>query len=187
MARDDTGDRTAIQQAVQRCLADENTRNVAALSQACGIPRSTLYRRYRDIVDDFRQRCTQSDTNHPGAATELRSQIGSLRERDRQRLARITQLETENHQLRNAARLLHAENVEVRAAQTEARSARIVRLDQPTIRGDIGAFNWEQLRAEHLALINEHAQTKADLARARQTITKLAGPPARDEDRIQGP
>lgn len=174
MARDDTHDRNQIQQAAQRCLADENTRNVAALSQACGIPRATLYRRYRDLVEDFRQQCAQSDTDQPGAVTGLRSQIGSLRERDGQRLARITQLETENHQLRNAARLLHAENLEVRAAQTEARSARIVRLDQPTLRGDIGAFNWEQLRAEHLALINEHAETKAQLARARQTITKLA-------------
>jgi AcrR family transcriptional regulator len=175
MARDDQHDRTEIQQAAQRCLTDENTRNVSALAEACGIARSTLYRLYGDLVDDFRQQCAQSHTAQPGAVGRLRSDLKSLRERDRQRLERIAELETENHRLRNAARLLHAENVEVRAAQAEARSARIVRLDQPTTRGDIGAFSWEQLRAEHLTLINEHAETKAQLARARQTITKLTG------------
>lgn len=173
MARDSQSDRAAIVRAAKQCLAQEHSRNISALSAACGIPRSTLYRRYADVVDDFRQQCARADSDQPGVLARLRSDLLAVRQRDRDRLARITALEAENHSLRNAARLLQAENAELRAAHDEGRSARIVRLDQPASRPDIGAFSWEQLRDEYLALIKEHAETKADLARARRTVTRF--------------
>ncbi|MHB8340501.1 MAG: hypothetical protein ACYDB7_04920 [Mycobacteriales bacterium] len=173
MARDEDTDRSAIRRAAERCRAAEGTRNVIALSGSCGIPRSTLYRRYGDLVEDFRQGCARPGADGPDTVARLRSDRASLRDRDTQRLARIAELEAENHALRNAARLLRAENAELRAAHEAGRSARIVRLDQPPTSPDVSALSWEQLRAEHLALIHEHAETKSELARARQSISKL--------------
>jgi hypothetical protein len=174
MARDEAADRAAIRHAAEGCLADDDSRTIAALAAASGIPRSTLYRRYGHLVEDFGRRCAQADTNQPGTVALLRSDLAELRDRDRQRLAHISELEAENHALRNAARLLRAENAELRVAHDEGRAARIVPLDRPAARADIGALSWEQLRADHLALIAEHAETKAELHRARQTIGRLA-------------
>lgn len=175
MARDEAADRTAIRRAAERCLADDASRTIAALAKASGIPRATLYRRYGDLVEDFARRCAQTDTAEPGTVGDLRRNLTELRDRDRQRLARISELETENHALRNAARLLRAENAELRIAHDERRAARIVPLDRPAARTDIGALSWEQLRADHLALITEHAETKAELQRARRTIGRRSG------------
>jgi AcrR family transcriptional regulator len=169
MARDDRADRA------ERCLADADSRTTAALAKASGIPRATLYRRYSDLVEDFAQRCGQTETVEPGTVAGLRRNLADLRDRDRQRLARISDLEAENHALRNSARLLRAENAELRVAHDEGRAARIVPLDRPAGRADVGALSWEQLRAEHLALIAEHAETKAELQRARRIIGRLSG------------
>ncbi len=172
MARDETADRAAIFRAAENCLAGGESRTVAALAKVSGVPRATLYRLYGDLVDDFVRRCNEA-VDQPSTLPRLRSDLAELRERDQQRLARISELEAENHALRNAAWLLRAENSELRVAHDEGRAARIVPLDRPATRTDIGAFSWEEMRNEHLALIAEHAETKADLERARRTISRL--------------
>lgn len=172
MARDERADRIAVRRAAERCLADDASRNVAALAKASGIPRATLYRRYSDLVEAFARQCAQADVGQSTVAL-LRSELAELREHDRLRLDRIEALEAENHALLNAARLLEAENAELRAAHDENRAARIVPFDRPTPRTDVGALSWGQLRAEHLALIQEHAETKAELYRARKALTRL--------------
>ncbi len=179
MARDEAADRAAIFRAAENCLAGGESRTVAALAKVSGVPRATLYRRYADLVDDFARRCNEAVIDQPGTVARLRSELAELRERDQQRLARISELEAENHALRNVARLLRAENSELRVAHDEGRAARIVPLDRRTTRTDIGAFSWEQLSAEHLALIAEHAETKADRQRARHTIARLRRPQKR--------
>jgi len=181
MARDDRADRIAVRRAAERCLAEDGSRTVAALAKASGIPRATLYRRYGDLVEAFARQCAQADVDQPSTVVSSRPELAELRERDRLRLARIAQLEAENHTLLNAARLLEAENAELRAAHDENRAARIVPLDRPTPRTDVGALSWGQLRAEHLALIQEHAETKAELHRARQALTRLKDRRQREE------
>jgi chromosome segregation ATPase len=173
VARDEAADRAAIFRAAESCLAGEQSRTVAALAKVSGVPRATLYRLYTDLVDDFTRRCNEADIDQPGTVARLRSDLAELRERDRQRLARISELEAQNDALRNAARLLRAENSELRVAHNEGRAARIIPLDRAATRTDLGAFSWEQLSNEHLALIAEHAETKADLERARRTISRL--------------